>query len=67
MVKEARETGRQEKADPKERDCPRENGQTLVTHGTILGTIPIGMAKCMVLRWIRGRLLNLFLISVQSV
>ena len=62
MVKESRETGRQEKADPKERDCPRGNGQTLVTRRTILGTIPT--AKCMVLRWIRGRLLNL---SVQSV
>ena len=38
--------------DPKERVGPRRNGQTLVTRGTILGTTPIGMAKCMVLRWI---------------
>ena len=59
-VKEARETGRQEKVGPKERDGPREIGQILVTRGTILGTIPIGTAKLMVLRSIRGRLLNLF-------
>ena len=38
-----------------------KNGQTLVTRGTIV------TAKHMVLRWSRGRLLNLFLISVQSV
>ena len=59
--------GRHEKVDPKERDDPKGNGQTLDTHGTILGTIPIGMAKRMVLRSIRGRLVNLFHISVQSV
>ena len=64
---EARETERQEKVDTKERDGPRENGQTLLTRGTVLGTIPIGTAKRMVLRWIRGRLLNLLLVSVQSV
>ena len=29
--------------------------------------IPIGTAKRMVLRWIRGLLLNLFLLSVQLV
>ena len=39
----------------------------MVTRGTILGTLPVGTAKRMVLKWIRGRLLNLFLISVQSV
>ena len=65
--KEARETGRQEKVDTKERDGPRENGQTLVARGTVLGTIPIGTAKRMILTWIRGRLLNLFIVSVQSV
>ena len=59
--KEARETGRQEKEDP------REIGRILVTRGTILGTIPTGSAKRMVLRWICGRLLNKFHISVQSV
>ena len=58
---------RQEKGGPKERDAPREDGQTLVTRGTILGTIHIGTAKHLFLRWIRGRLLNLFHISVQSV
>ena len=66
-VKEKRETVRQEKGGPKERDGPRENGQTLVTRGTILGTIQIGTAKRVVLRWIRGRMLNLFHIFVQSV
>ena len=63
----ATETGRKEKVDPKERAGPKENGQTLVTRGTIPGVIPIGMAKRMALRWIRGRLLNLFHISVQSI
>ena len=66
-VKVARETGRQEKVDPKELDGPKENGQTLVTRGTTLGTFPIGTAKRTVWRWTRGRLLNLFLISVESV
>ena len=65
--KEARETGRQEKVDPKQRDGPREIRPILVTRGTVLCTIPNGTAKRMVLRWIRGRLLNLFLFSVQSV
>ena len=65
--KEARETGRKEKVDPKERDGPKESGQTLVTRGTIFAAIPIGTARRMVLRWIRGLLLNLFLVSVQSV
>ena len=65
--KEAREPGRKEKVDPKERDGPKDNGQTLVTRGTILGIIPSGTAKRTVLRWIRGLLLNLFLISVESV
>ena len=59
-AKEARETGRQEKVDAKERDGPREIGQILVTRGTILGTIPLGTVKRMVLRWIRGRKSNLF-------
>ena len=66
-VKEARRAGRQEKVEPKVRDGPREHGQSLVTRGTKLGTIPNGTAKHMVLRWIRGRLLNLFLLSVPSV
>ena len=66
-VKEARENGRQEKVDPKEWEGPREKGQTLVTRGTLLGTIPIGTAKRVVLKWTRGLLLNLFLISAQSV
>ena len=43
----------------------KENGQILVTRGTVLGIIPIGTAKRMVSRWIRGLLLNLFHISVQ--
>ena len=53
--------------DQKERDGQKGNGQTLVTPGTILGTVPLGTAKRMVSRWIHGQLLNLFLISVQSV
>ena len=65
--KEARETGRKEKVDPKAKDGPKDNGQLLVTRGTVLGTIHIGTEKRAVLRWIRGRLLNLFHISVQSV
>ena len=52
---------------PKEREGPGENGQTLVTRGTFLGTIPIGTAKRMVLKWIRGLLLHLFLVSAQSI
>ena len=53
--------------DLKERDGTRVSGQTPVKRGKILGTIPIGTAKRIVLSWIRGRLLNLFFISVQSV
>ena len=60
------EIGREEKVDPKERDGPKDSGQTLVTRGTLLGVSPIGTAKRVVLRWIRGRLLNLFLFFVES-
>ena len=72
-VKEERGIGKKEKedtkerVDPKERDGPRESGQIQVTRGTIRGVIPIGTARRMVWRLIRGRLLNLFPISVQSV
>ena len=66
-AKEAREIGRQEKVHQKERDGQKGNGQTLVTLGTTLGTVPIGTAKRMVSRWIHGQLLSQFLISVQSV
>ena len=66
-VKEEKETGRKEKEDRKEREDQKENGQIQVTRGTILGIIPMGTARRMVLRLIRGRLLNLFRISVQSV
>ena len=55
-----------ENVDPKERDGPKESGQIQVTRGTILGIIPTGTARCTVLRLIRGRLLNLFPIFVQS-
>ena len=67
-VKVERETGRQEKVDPKERDGPKKSGRTLVTRGTMLGTIPNGTAKRMVWRWIRGLLLNLvpYLCAVSS-
>ena len=65
--KDAKETGRKDKVDPKERDGPRENGQTVVTRGTVFGTVHIGTQKRTVLEWIRGRLLNLFIFSVQSV
>ena len=40
-----RETGREEKMDPKERDGQKENGQNFVTRGTLLGIIPIGIIK----------------------
>ena len=50
--------GERKKVDLKERDGQRENGQTLVTRGTILGIMPIGTAKRVVLRWMRGLLLN---------
>ena len=40
--KVARETGRKENVDPKERDGPQEKGQTLVIRGTVLGTTHIG-------------------------
>ena len=63
----AEKTGRQEKVDQKDRDGPTEHGHTLVTRGKIPGIVPIGKAKRMVLRWIRGRLLNLFHISVHSI
>ena len=65
-VKVERETGRKEmgntkeNVDPKERGGPRESGQVQVTRGTILGIIPIGTARRMVLRWIRGRLYSQF-------
>ena len=65
-VKVEMKTGRKEKGDtkekvdPKERDGPRESGQVQVTRGTILGIIPIGTARRMVLRWIRGRLYSQF-------
>ena len=42
--KEAGET-RKEKVDPKEMDGLKENGQTKVTRGTLLGTIHIGTGK----------------------
>ena len=48
-----------EKVDLKERNGPKENGQTLVTRGTVLGTIHIGTEKTYGL--------NLFHISVQSI
>ena len=67
MEVEARETGRKDTVDPKEKDGPKEDGQILATRGTVLGTNHIGTGKHTVLRWIRGRLLNLFHISVQSV
>ena len=44
--------------DPKERDGPRESGQIQVTRGTIRGIVPIGTARRMVLRLIRGRLVE---------
>ena len=44
-------------------DGPKENGQILVTRGTVLGTIHSGTGTRTVLRWIRGRLLNLLHIS----
>ena len=66
-VNEEKETGRQGKEDPKESDYQKENSQIQVTRGTVLGIIQTGTARRMVLRLIRGRLLNLFPISVQSV
>ena len=63
--------GKKEKEDRKEKVDQKENGQIQVTRGTIRGTIlgtsRIGTARRMVLRSIRGRLWNLFPISVQSV
>ena len=56
-------TGREEK----EMEDQKENGQIQVTRRTILGIIPSGTARRMVLRLIRGRMLNLLLTSVQSV
>ena len=60
-VKEERGTGRKEKGGSK--------GQwsNQVTRGTLLGKIHSGTGRRMVLRCIRGRLLNFFLIFVQSV
>ena len=66
-VKEQKETGRKEKEDPKQREDQKEHGLIQVTRGIILGIKQIGTARRMVLRLIRGRLLNLFLFSVQSV
>ena len=57
---------RKEKVDPKERGGPKENRQILVTLGDKSWYSPIGTAKRMVLRRIRGQLLNLFLISARS-
>ena len=54
------------KVDPKERDGPKENGQTLVTRGTVLVPFQLARQKRKVLRWIRGKLLDLFQIFVQS-
>ena len=53
-LKEEKETGRNEKDDPKESEDQKENGQIQVTRGTILGIIPIGTARRMVLRLIRA-------------
>ena len=61
-VQEEKETGREEKEDRKEREGQKENDRIQVNRGTLLGT-----TRRMVLRLIRGRLLNLSLISVQSV
>ena len=65
-VKEEKETGRKEKEDRKEREDQKENGRTQVTRGTIISIIPFDTARRTVLRLIRGWLMNLFLISVQS-
>ena len=48
-------------------DSKDESGQVQVTRETILGMIQIGTARRIVLRWIRGRLLNLFPFSAQPV
>ena len=64
-AKEARETRKQEKEFQKETDGKKGNGHTLVMHGIILGTIPIGTAKRNVSRWIRRQLLKPFLTSLQ--
>ena len=42
---QGRETRRKKKVDLKERDGPKENGQTLVTRGTVLGTSHTGTEK----------------------
>ena len=39
------DAGRKEKVDLKGRDGAKENGQTLVTRGTVLGTIHIVTEK----------------------
>ena len=65
--KEEKEIGRKEKEDRKEREDQKENGRIQVTRGTILGIIPIGTARRMVLRLIRGRLvLYLCAVSLNS-
>ena len=63
---EEKETGRKEKEDRKEREDQKENGQIQVIRGTILGITQMGTARRMVLKLILERLLNQFLISVQS-
>ena len=64
-VKEQKETGRKEKEDPKEREDQMEHCQIQVTRGIILGMIQVGTARRLVLRLIRGRLLNLFPLCSQ--
>ena len=64
VKEEERVTGRKEKEDTKESVDSKENGQIQVTRGPILGIIPIGTARRMVLRSIRGRRLIPFPISV---
>ena len=59
--------GERKKVDPNGDYDPKENCPMLVTRGTVLGTIHTGTGKRRVLRWIRGRLSNLFHISVRSV
>ena len=61
-MKEEKETGREEKEDRKDGEDQKENGRIQVTRGTILGIIPIGTARRMILRLIRGRLLNFLLV-----
>ena len=68
MLAERKRKRKQGRPGREEKVGPKENGQTLVIRGTVLGTIHTGTGKRTVLRWwIRGRLLNLFHISVWSV